>query len=53
MSDIVTIGDATLYCGDCRDVLPTIGKVDVVMPERFTAACERIENAQRQSRMFA
>lgn len=25
-----TIGRATLYLGDCRDVLPTLGKVDLV-----------------------
>lgn len=24
------IGDATLYLGDCRDILPTLGKVDLV-----------------------
>ena len=24
------IGDATLYLGDCRDILPTLGKVDAV-----------------------
>jgi len=26
----VTIGRATLYLGDCRDILPTLGKVDLV-----------------------
>jgi site-specific DNA-methyltransferase (adenine-specific) len=25
---IETIGDATLYLGDCREILPTLGKVD-------------------------
>lgn len=25
------IGDCTLYLGDCRDILPTIGKVDAVV----------------------
>src|SRR5689334_1205912 len=25
------IGNATLYLGDCRDVLPTLGKVDAVI----------------------
>lgn len=29
MSRIETIGDATLYLGDCRDILPTLGKVPV------------------------
>lgn len=27
------IGDATLYLGDCRDVLPTIGRVDAVVTD--------------------
>jgi site-specific DNA-methyltransferase (adenine-specific) len=29
----VTIGPHTLYCGDCRDVLPTLGKVDCVVAD--------------------
>ena len=33
MVDIVTIGDATLYCGDCRDVLPTLPAVDCVITD--------------------
>jgi len=31
MDDIVKIGDATLYLGDCMDILPTLGKVDAVV----------------------
>ena len=27
----IQIGRATLYCGDCRDILPTLGKVDAVI----------------------
>ncbi|RAK52093.1 DNA methyltransferase [Phenylobacterium deserti] len=27
------IGDATLYLGDCREILPTIGKVDAVVTD--------------------
>src|SRR5690625_4147820 len=27
------IGDAVLYLGDCRDVLPMIGKVDAVVTD--------------------
>lgn len=27
----VIIGDCTLYLGDCRDILPTLGKVDAVV----------------------
>lgn len=30
---IETIGRATLYLGDCRDVLPTLGKVDAVVTD--------------------
>ena len=30
---IETIGDATLYLGDCRDILPTLGKVDAVVTD--------------------
>ena len=29
----VVIGDATLYLGDCMDILPTLGKVDVVITD--------------------
>ena len=28
-----TIGDCTLYRGDCRDILPTLGKVDAVVTD--------------------
>jgi DNA modification methylase len=30
---IETMGAATLYLGDCRDVLPTLGKVDAVVTD--------------------
>lgn len=33
MSNPVIIGNATLYLGDCRDVLPTLGKVDAVVTD--------------------
>ena len=33
MSRVETIGDATLYLGDCRDILPTLGKVDAVVTD--------------------
>ena len=35
------IGDATLYLGDCRDILPTLGKADAVItdpPYMFSTA---------------
>ena len=33
MTRVEHIGDATLYCGDCRDVLPTLGAVDAVVTD--------------------
>lgn len=34
MVESVTIGNSvTLYCGDCREVLPTLGKVDAVVTD--------------------
>ena len=33
MSRIETIGDATLFLGDCRDILPTLPKVDLVLTD--------------------
>lgn len=33
MSRVEHIGDATLYLGDCLDVLPTLGKVDAVVTD--------------------
>jgi site-specific DNA-methyltransferase (adenine-specific) len=33
MSRIETIGDATLYLGDCRDILPSLQKVDLVLTD--------------------
>jgi len=41
MTRIERIGDATLYLGDCRDILPTLGKVDAVVtdpPYMFSTA---------------
>ena len=31
MKEPVIIGDATLWLGDCREILPTLGKVDAVV----------------------
>ena len=31
--EIVTIGDATLYCGDCAEIIPALEKVDAVITD--------------------
>lgn len=33
MTNPTIIGNATLYQGDCRDILPTLGKVDAVVTD--------------------
>ena len=33
MSNPVIIGNATLYLGDCREILPTLPKVDAVITD--------------------
>jgi site-specific DNA-methyltransferase (adenine-specific)/modification methylase len=33
MSRVEIIGNATLYLGDCREILPTLGKVDAVVTD--------------------
>lgn len=33
MSRIETIGNATLYLGDCREIMPTLAKVDAVITD--------------------
>lgn len=33
MVEPVQIGDATLYCGDCLEILPSFGKVDAVVTD--------------------
>lgn len=33
MVEPVTIGRAKLYLGDCRDILPTLGKVDACVTD--------------------
>ena len=33
MSRVEVIGDCTLYLGDCRDILPTLGPVDAVVTD--------------------
>jgi len=46
----VIIGDATLYLGDCMDILPTLGKVDAVItdPPYGIGADEAAASAAKQ-----
>ena len=50
MSEPVTIGSATLYCADCRDVLPTLGKVDAVVTDPPYGIGEAGGNAAKRQR---
>ena len=62
MLETVTIGQATLHCGDCREVLPTLGTVDAVITdppysERCHAghdagASKARDSAERQARGY-
>jgi site-specific DNA-methyltransferase (adenine-specific)/modification methylase len=50
MVEPVIIGNATLYLGDCRDILPTLGKVDAVVTDPPYGIGEaRNDNASRSS----
>ena len=39
MANPVIIGDATLYLGDCREILPTLPKVDAVVTDPVWPNC--------------
>ena len=39
----VVIGDATLYQGDCMDILPTLGKVDAVITDPPYGLAEKLQ----------
>ena len=41
---IETIGAATLYCGDCREVLPTLPKVDAVITDPPYGMAEKLSS---------
>ena len=52
MNAPVTIGNATLYLGDCLEILPTLGKVDAVVtdpPYGIGESHEAITSRQRQA----
>ena len=47
---VETIGDATLYLGDCRDILPTLGKVDHIITDPPYGAGTHEQHDQRAER---
>ena len=59
MLETVTIGQATLHCGDCRDLLPTLASVDAVITDppyserchsgHDAGASKARDNAERQA----
>ena len=52
MAEIVTIGDATLYLGDCMDILPTLDKVDAVItdpPYGIGESSKKVASRQRKA----
>jgi DNA modification methylase len=50
MTEPVIIGNATLYLGDCRDILPTLGKVDAVVTDPPYGIGEAGGNAAKRQR---
>jgi site-specific DNA-methyltransferase (adenine-specific)/modification methylase len=51
MTDKVIIGDATLYLGDCMDILPTLDKVDAVItdpPYGIGESSKKVASRQRK-----
>lgn len=48
----VTIGAATLYLGDCRDILPTLGRVDAVVTDPPYGIGLQTQNAGRSRRKY-
>lgn len=52
MAEIVTIGDATLYLGDCMEILPTLDKVDAVItdpPYGIGESSKKVASRQRKT----
>lgn len=52
MSRIERIGDATLYLGDCLDILPKHGRVDAVITDPPYGASTQPNNAGRSNRPY-
>lgn len=47
---VETIGDATLYLGDCMEVLPTLGKVDAVITDPPYGLGEKMKGGTKRFR---
>lgn len=53
MTSPVTIGGCTLYLGDCREILPTLGKVDAVVTDPpYGIGLEKKTSDYRDSKFF-
>lgn len=53
MTEPVIIGNATLYLGDCRDILPTLGKVDAVVTDPPYGIGEAAGKAKTRGKLAA
>jgi site-specific DNA-methyltransferase (adenine-specific)/modification methylase len=53
MTQPVIIGNATLYLGDCRDILPTLGKVDAVVTDPPYGIGEAAGKAKTRGKLAA
>lgn len=51
MNEPVIIGNATLYLGDCRDILPTLDKVDAVVTDPPYGIGEARKNNNSRSKL--
>ncbi|KGC03312.1 DNA methylase family protein [Burkholderia multivorans] len=54
MTEKVQIGDATLYLGDCRDILPTLPRVDAVItdpPYGIGESSKKVASRQRGGKL--
>jgi len=53
MTNPTIIGNATLYQGDCRDILPTLGKVDAVVTDPPYGIGEAAGKAKTRGKLAA
>jgi site-specific DNA-methyltransferase (adenine-specific)/modification methylase len=53
MNRVETIGNATLYLGDCRDIMPTLGKVGAVVTDPPYGIGEAAGKAKTRGKLAA